>query len=118
MCGALLSIICTIIMIFLGMSETINYFSEHTYSSLFIGTTHRADIFNANIDITFPYMPCDVIGLNLRDSLENAVNDYYGDLHKHRLDAQGKDLGTATWYEKTQSRVDVINRSVKEFEAG
>jgi len=94
------------------MSEVINYFSEHTYSSLFIGTTHNSDVFHTNVDITFPYMPCDVIGLNYRDSLENAVNDYYGELKKHRISAQGQDLGIETWYEKTMRRDEVTTRSI------
>lgn len=102
--GAFLTIVCWLIMGFLGMSETINYFSEHTYSSLFIGTSHRSDVFHANIDITFPKMPCDVLGLNYRDQLENAINDYYGELHKHRLDKNGNDLGVESWEEKSQSR--------------
>lgn len=100
------------------MSEIINYFSEHTYSSLYIGTSHRSDVFHANIDITFPNMPCDVIGLNYRDQLENAVNDYFGELHKHRLDSNGVDLGVESWYEKTQARHEVFKRALNEFKQG
>lgn len=100
------------------MSEVIAYFSEHTDADLVIGTTHRSDVFHTNIDITFPYMPCDVIGLNYRDSLENAVNDYYGEFHKHRLSSKGKDLGIETWYEKTMRRDEVVTRTIKEFETG
>ena len=37
----------------------------------------------------------------LRDSLENVVNDYYGEIHKHRIDSSGNDLGVETWGEKT-----------------
>ena len=105
-------------MVFLGMSEIVNYFSEHTYSNLFIGTSHRSDVFHANIDITFPKMPCDVIGLNYRDSLENSVNDYFGELHKHRIDKNGKDLGIESWYEKTQQRNEIYHRALKEFKQG
>jgi len=105
-------------MVLLGLSEVRNYFSEHTYSSLFIGTTHRTDVFHANMDITFPNMPCDVIGLNYRDQLENAVNDYYGELHKHRLDRDGNDLGIESWYEKTMSRDEVYKRALQEFRDG
>jgi hypothetical protein len=97
----LVSIICTIVMVLLGTSEIKNYLQHKTHSSLFISTSHKADTFHANIDITFPFIPCDVIGLNLRDSLENVVNDYYGEIHKHRIDSSGNDLGVETWGEKT-----------------
>ena len=45
------------------------------------------------------------------------MNDYYGDLHKHRLSADGEDLGVETWYEKTQSRNEVKKRALEEFRA-
>lgn len=105
-------------MIVLGTSETITYFSAHTFSSLFIGTTHRSDVFHANLDITFPHMPCDIIGLNYRDSLENAVNDYFGEIHKHRLDRNGKDVGVESWGDKTMNRNEIKNLALKEFEKG
>ena len=105
-------------MVLLGTSEIRNYLQANTTSNLFIGTTHKSDVFHANIDITFPFVPCDVIGLNLRDSLENAVNDYYGEVHKHRLDKDGNDLGIESWYEKNMQRVEVRDRTRKEFQAG
>ena len=99
----------------LGISEIKNYLQHKTHSSLFISTSHKADTFHANIDITFPYIPCDVIGLNLRDSLENVVNDYYGEIHKHRIDSSGNDLGVETWGEKTSDRGQVRDRTLAEF---
>ena len=100
----LVSIVCTVVMILLGVSEIKSYVSPSVSSNLFIGTSHKSDVFHANIDITFPYMPCDVLGLNLRDSLENYINDYYGEVHKHRLDADGNDVGIESWTEKNALR--------------
>ena len=88
-------------MVTLGTTEIRNYLSTKTSSSIYISTSHKADTFHANLDITFPKIPCDIIGLNLRDSLNNQVNDYYGELHKHRISASGVDLGIETWVEKT-----------------
>jgi len=90
--------------IILGYIEITNYMSPQTSSSLFISTSHKSDTFHANIDITFPYMPCDIIGLSLRDSLNNHVNDYYGELHKHRIDENGNDLGIESWGERNVAR--------------
>ena len=112
------SMICTFSMIQLGFSEIRDYVSPSTSSNIYIGTSHKSDVFHANIDITFPYMPCDVIGLNLRDSLENYVNDYYGEVHKHRLAADGTDLGVESWAEKNEKRSAQKDRVREEFKAG
>ena len=42
-------------------------------------------------------MPCDVIGLDLEDSMGNHIQDYYGELYKHRLDKKGKEISIETW---------------------
>jgi hypothetical protein len=98
-------------MVVLGTSELRNYFQHSTSSSIFISTSHSSDTFHANIDITFPHIPCDIIGLNLKDSLNNHINDYYGDLHKHRISADGKDLGIESWGEKNSPRHEVKTRT-------
>jgi hypothetical protein len=102
-------------MILLGLSELKNYFSVQTHSDIFVSTSHRQDTFHANIDITFPKIPCDIIGLNFRDQLNNAVNDYYGELHKHRISSDGEDLGIESWGEKNAPRNEIAERSLREF---
>lgn len=69
-----------------------------------------------NLDIVFPKMPCDVIGLNLVDTLGNSVADYYGELHKHRLTESGRDLGVESWQEKNVARTEVRDRTQKELD--
>lgn len=56
--------LCTVIVTFLGFSEIRNYIQCETHSNLVISTSHAKDTFKVNIDITFPRMPCDVIGLS------------------------------------------------------
>jgi len=58
-------------MLFLGFSEIHNYIQCETTSNIEISTSHAKDTFHVNLDITFPRMPCDIIGLNLVDSLGN-----------------------------------------------
>ena len=57
-----------------------------------------------NIDITLPYMPCDVIGLTIEDQMGNSVEDVDGDLKKHRLDMNGVELSVETFQEKNDER--------------
>ena len=45
----------------------------------------------------------------------NRVNDYYGELHKHRLDSDGEELSIETWEEKNANRQDVANRIEQEI---
>lgn len=40
----------------------------------------------------------------------NKVTDYYGELHKHRLNSDGEELSIETWEEKSANRQDVANR--------
>jgi len=55
-------------------------------------------------------MPCDVVGLDLEDSLGNHVEDYYGELHKHRLSSTGAVLSIESWKEKNQNRKEIAER--------
>lgn len=55
-------------------------------------------------------MPCDVIGLDLEDQMGNQIDDYYGDLHKNRIDSEGNHLSTETWTEKNDKRALIVDR--------
>ena len=84
---------------------------------MFIQTSHRLDTIRINIDIEMPYMPCDVIGMDVEDSIGNRIQDYYGELHKNRMDEDGNYLSVETWKEKNESRraiLDKIKRELKE----
>ena len=43
-----------------------------------------------------PYMPCDVIGIDVEDSIGNHMQDYFGHLTKHRIDPDGTYLSIET----------------------
>ena len=63
-------------------------------------------------------MPCDVIGLDLEDSTGNHIQDYYGELHKNRLDSNGNIVSTESWAEKTANRRDIAERVERELAEG
>lgn len=65
-----------------------------------------------------PFMPCDIIGLDLEDSMGNHVQDYYGELHKNRLDKDGVILSTESYEEKQASGKEILERVEKELEEG
>ena len=70
----------------LSITEIHNYVKPSTSSQIAVQSSHETDKFHINIDVTMAKMPCDIIGLDLTDSMGNHVNDYYGELHKHRID--------------------------------
>jgi hypothetical protein len=45
-------------------------------------------------------MPCDIIGLDIEDTLGKHVGDYYGELHKWRLASDGTELNIESWSDK------------------
>lgn len=85
-CGALVSFICAVVLILLTISEVYYYLSPATRSSIGLQTDSVADVFHINIDIVMPRMPCDVVGIDLEDSMGNHIKDIKGTLLKHSID--------------------------------
>lgn len=117
-CGAVVSTLCTIVLILLTVTEVRDYFKPATQSMIAIQSSHTSDKFHINIDIELPKMPCDVVGLTLMDSMGQHVSDYYGELHKHRISKTGEDLSVETWQEKTANRREVADRVENELKEG
>mmetsp|Transcript_63885 Transcript_63885/g.88206 ORF Transcript_63885/g.88206 Transcript_63885/m.88206 type:complete len:166 (+) Transcript_63885:258-755(+) len=67
------------------------------------------------MSIEFPYIPCDIVGLDIEDILGNHIVDYYGELHKKRLSSEGEVLSTESWAEKNSFRSSLLERAEKEM---
>ena len=63
-------------------------------------------------------MPCDVVGVDVEDSIGNHIQDYYGELHKHRIDSDGENLSVETWKEKNENRRKLLDKIKVEVEEG
>ena len=59
-------------------------------ADLVIDMSHRDDFVNVNLDVTFPKIPCDVLSIDVEDILGTHKTDVMGDMHKQRLDKNGK----------------------------
>lgn len=66
-CGAVVSTVCTVVLVLLAITEIRTYVSPSTSSMITIQSSHESDKFHINLDVVMPYMPCDVIGLTLED---------------------------------------------------
>ena len=100
----------------LSITELKTYITPATSSTVYIQTSHRLDTIRVNIDIDLPYMPCDVIGIDVEDSIGNHIQDYYGELHKHRLSSSGESLSIESWKEKNDNRREVFERIKRELD--
>jgi hypothetical protein len=65
-----------------------------------------------------PKMPCDVISLDVEDSMGYHVVDYYGEMVKTRMSADGEMLEPETEAERSVSRDELFNRILKELNDG
>jgi hypothetical protein len=88
-CGALVSIICTFVLVGLGIFEIQSYLVHESRADLIIDMSHRDDFVNINVDITFKRMPCDILSLDVQDILGTHKQDVMGDLKKIRIDKDG-----------------------------
>lgn len=117
-CGAIVSTICTVVLVLLSITEIRTYLSPATASMIAIQSSHDSDKFHINMDIVMPFMPCDVVALTVEDQMQNRVSDYYGELHKHRLTKDGEEISVETWEEKNQNRQVVADRIEQELKDG
>merc|ERR1711957_898217 len=74
-----------------------------------------SDKVKVNIDIEYPYIPCDILSLDVEDSLGQHISDYYGEMHKNRLSQDGSILSTESWKEKKSHGKDLHDRVTKEL---
>ena len=99
-CGALVSIVCTIVLVILTTYEVNGFINASSRSDLIIDLSHRDDFVTVNIDVTFPKMPCDVLSLDVEDILGTHRTDVMGELFKRRLSKDGKVVSTENAMEK------------------
>ena len=109
-CGAIVSILCTIILVGLTIYEVQTYVKNDSHAELVIDASHRDDFVNVNIDILFPYMPCDILSLDVQDIMGTHKTDVMGELYKIRVDQNNKVISTESALEKNEFRSSIKNR--------
>ena len=63
-------------------------------------------------------MPCDVIGINIQDSIGNHIQDYAGSIQKHRIMPDGTVVSDVTQKERKEGRKNILERIKKEAKEG
>lgn len=91
--GAIVSVVCTLIMVYLFLSEFMSYLTPMQTSEMFVDSPPLADIHGGelqiNMNITMPNVPCAILSVDAQDIMGTHVVDVGGELHKTRLDAEG-----------------------------
>eukprot|EP00386_Alphamonas_edax_P011691 GDKI01036842.1.p1 GENE.GDKI01036842.1~~GDKI01036842.1.p1 ORF type:complete len:354 (-),score=106.93 GDKI01036842.1:285-1346(-) len=88
--GALVSIVSTVLMLVLFISELQSFLRIKTESEMHIDPVdHENDMLQINLDIDIFKMPCEILSLDAQDILGSHEADIHGDLLKHRTAKDG-----------------------------
>jgi len=86
MSGALVSIISTVFMLILFITEFNEFLKVQTVSEMFIDINRGGDKLRVNIDLYFPNLICDLVSLDAQDIMgSHHVNVAGNDLFKRRI---------------------------------
>ena len=56
---------------------------------MLVDISHHEDRLNININIVFPYIPCDLLTLDVQDVMGTHIVDIAGSLYKKRINQEG-----------------------------
>ncbi|KAL4479478.1 hypothetical protein ABPG72_011800 [Tetrahymena utriculariae] len=90
--GAIVSIVSTLIMLILFISEFNGYLSVEENSEMFVDVAQGGQKIRVNLDIDFPQFPCDIFSLDVQDIMGSHSVNVEGDLVKTRLSSSGSYL--------------------------
>lgn len=87
--GGIVTIVSTIIIVYLIISEWIHY-REIVYRPELIVDKARGERMEINLNITFPHMPCNVLTMDIMDASGEIQNEVSHGIMKTRLDKDGQ----------------------------
>ncbi|XP_006654573.1 endoplasmic reticulum-Golgi intermediate compartment protein 3-like [Oryza brachyantha] len=86
--GGVVTLVASVVMLLLFVSETRSYFYSATETKLVVDTS-RGERLRVNFDITFPSVPCTLLSVDTVDISGEQHHDIRHDIEKKRLDAHG-----------------------------
>jgi len=116
--GAIVSLLGIALMCILGASEILNYITPPVVKQMAVDGTQN-ELMTVRMDITFPRVPCSVLSVDAYDQSGKNDQDVRGELHKERLNKDGKSLGS---YDKAGGGVtdeeDALIQDLQQFFGG
>jgi len=92
MSGAIVSIISTLLMLILFLTEFNEFLKVQTVSEMFIDINRGGEKLLVNIDLVMTKMPCDITSLDAQDVMGSHHVNVGNNLIKRRLDKEGRKI--------------------------
>ncbi|XP_058096761.1 uncharacterized protein LOC131242253 isoform X1 [Magnolia sinica] len=89
--GGIITVVSSIVMLLLFISELRLYLLAVTETKLVVDTS-RGETLRINFDVTFPALPCSILSLDAMDISGEQHLDVRHDIIKKRIDANGNDI--------------------------
>jgi len=83
------SLVCTILLIVLGVMEVRDYMTERLTTDMLVDITNEDDRLTINLDIVFPRMPCEILTLDVQDVMNMHITDIRGEVEMRQLSSNG-----------------------------
>ena len=84
-----MSLVCTILLIVLGVMEVRDYMTERLTTDMLVDITNEDDRLTINLDIVFPRMPCEILTLDVQDVMNMHITDIRGEVEMRQLSSNG-----------------------------
>jgi len=91
--GGLVTVVCGLILLILFGSELFAYWKVRTNSELLVDVDRNNDPLRINLNLSLPFLSCDVLSLDAQDILGKHIVDVSTHLHKTKINSnQGCNL--------------------------
>lgn len=91
--GAVVSVLCALLVAFLFVSEFAAYLRVDTVSEMFVNPDteqHSHATISIRMNFTVPAMPCAITSVDVQDVMGSHIMDYGGQLNRWRTDSNGQ----------------------------
>jgi hypothetical protein len=90
--GAIVSMVASIVMALLFISELSTYLSVGTTSEMFVDLNRGGERLNINFDVALPRFPCSGLSLDVQDVMGTHITNISGSINKTRTSSAGDAL--------------------------
>ncbi|CAJ0583132.1 unnamed protein product, partial [Mesorhabditis spiculigera] len=102
--GGTVTLIATIVIILLAVSETASYLRTEIAEQLYVDSTTSDQRVDVNFDITFHKLPCPFITIDVMDVSSDNQDNIQDDIYKVRVDQHGNNMTAPNRIEVNQNK--------------
>lgn len=90
--GGTVTLISAVLIVFLFLTETINFLSVDVVEQLYVDSTSSEQRVDVNFDVTFKKLSCAFVTVDVMDVSGDNQDDIQDEIYKLRIDAYGKNI--------------------------